>query len=290
MGFEPRMRGRRFGRPAAKKKVAKDKRGPQETSGIYTESSPVDLNQVRSVTMNSLEHLGNQRFALPPYSEHFQRWIKDVAALLADFERRLPRPIDQPLKASMEKTLTEIEIALRERTAIETDISGRLSDMQRRTAALESQLLKLESDYRTGTHQTRKRREQSFERLRREIEALEQERLRRLHERPRFFQRIFHRSEANLEQKSDSLRSKKTELANSREALATELETQRIRYETKRRQITEQLSILRARLEESKESKLDDALETRQAACEQLRMQVYEAVDKALKQQNAEQA
>jgi len=281
------MRGRRFGRPVTKKKLAKDKRGLRETSRFYEESNPVDLNQIRSVTMNSLEHLGNQRFALPPYSEHFQRWMKDVAALLADFETRLPEPIDQQLKGSMGKTLSEIENALRERTAIETDVSGRLSETQRQIAAHESALLTLENDYKTGTHQTRRRQEQSFARLHSEVEALEKERLRRLHAGPRFFQRIFHRSDANPEQKSDSFRAKETELANSRKQLARELETQRRQFETKRREITERLSILRAGLEKSKESKLDDALETRKAACEQLRTQVDEAVEKILKQQKS---
>lgn len=284
------MRGRRFGRPAAKKKAAKDNRGLQETSVFYMESSPVDLNQIRSVTLNSLEHLGNQRFALPPYSEHFQRWIKDVATLLADFETKLPEPIDQQLKGRIEKTLSEIEIALKDQTATEKDISGKLSNAQRQIAAYENQQLKLDSDHKTLTHQIRRRYEQSFERLRREIEMLEQERLRSLHAKPRLFQKIFHRSEASLQEKADSLRSKKTALAHGREALARELETQRVEYETKRRQITEQLSILRAKLEESKESKLDDALEIRKAACEQLRSEVDEAVDRVLKQQNVGQA
>ena len=284
------MRGRRFGRPVTKKKLAKDKRGLRETSRFYEESNPVDLNQIRSVTMNSLEHLGNQRFALPPYSEHFQRWMKDVAALLSDFETRLPEPVDQQLKGTMEKTLSEIENALKERTAIETDVSGRLSETQRQIASHESALQTLENDYKIARHQARRRQEQSFARLRGEVEALEQERSRRLRARPRFFLRIFHRSEANPEQKSDSLREKKAELANSKKELARELEKQRRQYETKRRQIIERLSILRAGLEKSKESKLDDALDTRKAACEQLRTQVDEAVDKILKQQNVDQA
>ena len=284
------MRGRRFGRPVSKKKVAKDRRGVQETSAFYFESSPVDLNQIRSVTVNSLEHLGNQRFALPPYSEHFQRWIKDVATLLTDLQTKLPEPIDQQLKGRIEKTLSEIETTLKDQTATEKDISGRLSNAQRQIAAYENQQSKLDSDYKIRAHQTRRRYEQSFERMRREIETLEQERLRSLHVKPRFFQKIFHRSEANLEEKANSLRSKKTALAHGRQALARELETERIEYETKRRQIIEQLSILRAKLEESKQSKLDDALEIRKAACEQLRSEVDEAVDRALEHQNAGQA
>jgi len=281
------MRGRRFGRPGAKKKVAKERRGLQENSRFYVESSPVDLNQIRSVTVNSLEHLGNQRFALPPYSEHFQRWIKDVTTLLGDFEMKLPEPIEQQLKERIGKTLSEIEIALKELTATETDVSGRLSDTQQQMAACESEESRLESDYKTRTHQTRRRHEQSFERLRREIEALEQERLKRLHARPRFFQKIFHRSETNLEDKADSLRSKKTALADGRQALTRELELLRIEHETRRNELTEQLSILRAKLEESKKSKLDDALDIRKAACEQLRIEVDEAVDVVLKQQSS---
>ena len=283
------MRGRRFGRPVAKKKVAKDRGGQEEASAVYVESTPVDLNQIRSITVNSLEHLGNQRFALPPYSEHFQRWFKDVTTVMTDFETKLPSPIDDLLKAMIEKTLSDLGISLKERAAAETDVTGKLSDTQREIAAHEAERSKLDSDYKTRTHQTRRRYEQSFEKLRREIETLERERLRNLHARPRFFQKIFHRSEANLEAKSDSLRSKKAALVNGREALARELEAMRTENESKRAEITEQLDLLRAKLEESRESKLDDAVEARKAACEELRSEVTEAVDRALKQQDVAQ-
>lgn len=167
MSSEPRMRGSRFGRPAVKRKVAKERREHREAATFLAESSPVDLDQVRSVTLNSLEHLGIQRFLLPPFSEHFQRWVRDVKAVLTDFEAQLPEPIGEQFKKSVEEKLSNLEAALQELARRETDVSAKLSDTQRQLNAFENKRSKLDSDYKTGTHETRRRYEQSFDKLRR---------------------------------------------------------------------------------------------------------------------------
>lgn len=254
---------------------------------FYEEASPPDPSQIRTATLNSLEHLGNQRFALPPYSEHFQRWMKDIAALLSDFETQLPEAVDEQYKESIEKTLSNLQVALKERTETETSISSKLSDAQQQLAAYEGELSKLDHDYKTRTHEVTRRYEQSFEKLRREIDTLDEERLRILHKKPTLLQKLFRRSDANLEGKANGLRSKKKALGDRKEALKQDLETRRVEYENRRGQVTERLSALRAELEESKGSKLDDALEIRKAACEELRREVSDAVDRLLLQKDA---
>jgi DNA repair exonuclease SbcCD ATPase subunit len=245
---------------------------------------------IRSVTLNSLEHLGNQRFVLPPFSEHFKRWVKDVTTLLSDFEVQLPEAVNQQYKQSIEKTLSNLEGALKERMETESSISSKLSDAQRQLAKYESELSKVDHDYKTRTHEVRRRYEQSFEKLRREIDTLDGQRLRILHTKPTLIEKLFRRSEVNLEEKANALRSKKNALGDSKEALKQDLEKHRVEYENRRNQVTEQLSALRAELEESKGSKLDDALEIRKAACEELRQEVSEAVDRLLKEKYPETA
>jgi len=286
MGFEPRMRGRRFGRPAAKKKSARDRREQQKAPMFYEEATPIDPSQIRSTTLNALEHLGSQRFALPPYSEHFQRWMKDIARVLSDFKSQLPEAVDQQYSESVEKTLSNLQVALVERAETETSTSSKLADSQRRLAAYESGLSKLDQDYKTLTHEVRRRYEQSFVSLHREIGKLDGERLRILHAKPTLLQKLFRRSEVNLEETANALRSEKNALAERKDALKQDLKKHRVEYESKRKEITEQLDVLRGKLEESSDTKLDDALEIRKTACEDFRREVDEAVDRLLKQKD----
>ncbi len=287
MSSEPRMRGRRFGRPNIRKKFAKGRPDNRLATTFLTEPTPIDFNQVRDTTLNSLEHLGGQRFPLPPFSEHFQRWLKDVKALLSDLEGKLPQPIDQQLQKSTEITLADLERALQDRATAENDFSTRQSDLQRQLTVYEAKRSRLDSEYKTETHETRRKYEQTLEKLRHEIGTLDAERLTILHKKPSLFQRLFRKPETDLEKKASSLRSKKSTLARRRDELTKDLEAQRTEYESKRKQISEQISLLRAKLETSKESNVDDALDIRKTACEELRREVEGAFADILKQQNS---
>ena len=279
MGFQPRARGKRFGRPVAKKKSARDRREEVGASMLYLEHDQIDASQVCSVTMNALEHLGNQRFALPPFSEHFQRWMNDIVTLLFDFETQIPEAANQHYRETIDKTIANLQVELNGRTDTETSISNKLSDAQRQIAKYENELAKLDHDYKTRNHEVRRRYEQSFEKLRVEINTLDEERLRILHTKPSLLKKLFRRSEANLEEKTNVLRSKKNALDDHKRLLNHDLETHRLKYENERKQINEKLDAQRAQLEESKDNKLDDALEIRKAACEELRREIVEAVD-----------
>ncbi len=286
MGFQPRARGRRFGRPVAKKKSTKDRREGLGASMLYVEPNQIDASQVCSVTLNALEHLGNQRFALPPFSEHFQRWMKDIATLLFDFETQIPEAANQQYRENIDKTITNLQVALKGRTDTETSISNRLSDAQRQIAKSENALAKLDHDYKTRNHEVRRRYEQSFEKLRVEINTLDEDRLRILHTKPSLLKKLFRRSEANLEEKTNVVRSKKNAFDDHKQLLKDDLEKHRLKYENERKQINEKLHAQRAQLEEPKDSKLDDALEIRKTACEELRREIVEAVDNLPKHQH----
>ena len=287
MGFQPRARSRRFGRPVAKKKPARDKRDETRGSLLYVEHDQINASQLLSATANALEHLGNQRFALPPYSEHFQRWMENIATLLSDFESKVPEIVSEQYRENVDKVISNLKAALKERTDAETMISNRLSDVQLQITRYENELAKLDQDYKSRNHEVRRHHEQSFERLRAEIKTLDGERLRIIHTKPTLLQKLFRHSEDKLNETTNVLRSKKNAFDDRKQLLKEDLKTHRLKYENERRQISEKLLAQRAQLEESKVSKLDDALETRRAACEELRGQIIRAVDSLPKLQDS---
>lgn len=278
------MRGRRFGRPAAKKSSLKREREHSESSVFYEESVPADPAEVRSVTLNSLKHLGEQRFALPPFSEHFQRWIKDVRAVLTEFELTLPTALDKSGKQLVENTLSSLQGALHELTATENKTSGETAEAQRELAAREHELSQLEHAYKTTTSQLRRRSEQSFEKMQGEIAALDRQRSKLLHAKPTLLQRLFRKPETKLEEKTNALQSRKKDLIGRKEWLSQELEKHRIEYERSRAELVQQIDGLKEKLRGTKGQALDDAVEIRRKACDELSRIVQEAVDKLLPQ------
>jgi hypothetical protein len=288
MSFEPRMRGRRSGRPITKKKSARDRREQHQASTFYAEQSPIAPSQVRSTTLNQLEHLGNQRFVLPPFSEHFQRWIKDITGLLSDFESQLPAAVDDQYRKSVEKTLTDLRLALVERTEAETAISTKRSDLQRQLAEQENKLTKLDHDYKMRSSEARREHQLSLEKLRSEIGTLDRERLRILRRRPSLLQKLLHRPNTGLEETTGALRSKKDALGERKQTFEQDAEKRRMDYENKRRLIVEELRSLQSELEKSQETKLDDALDVRKAACKELQRAVSGSTDRLFQQPNPE--
>ena len=293
MGFEPRMRGRRFGRPAMKKTSTKARPEASEPTIFYKESIAVNPVEICSATLNSLEHLGKQRFALPPFAEHFQRWTKDVRALLSEFEISLPTVLDQQSKERIESTLGSLQAALDSVASIENRTSSEVADAQRELSACENELSRLEHDYKNATSQLRRRSEQSFEKIRSDINTLDKQRSQLLHAKPTFFQRMFRKPDTKLEEKTAALQTRKNNLSGSREQLKQDLEKHRIDYEKRRKDLIQGIATLRERLAETKGRTSDDALELRGKTCHELADIVQGAVDRFLKQtasQNVEES
>jgi len=278
------MRGRRFGRPAMKKTSTKTKRETSESTIFYEESVPVNPTQILSNTLNSLEHLGKQRFVLPPFAEHFERWTKDLRAVLSEFETALPSALDQQGKERVESAMNSLQVALSQVTSVENKTSSEMADVQRELFSCESELSKLEHDYKNITSHLRRRGEQSFEKLRRDISALDKERLQQLHAKPTFFQRIFRKPDMKLEEKTVALQARKNNLTGGKEQLKRDLEKYRANHEKRRNELTARIEALRERMFENKGRTADDALELRGKACMQLSQTMRDAVDRFLKE------
>ena len=280
------MRGRRFRRPLSKKVSAREKREERGTSIFYQEPEQINPSLISSKTLNAIEHLGNQRFALPPFADHFQRWVKDIKALLTEFETQLPDAVDQQYRENVEKLLINVQEALTKHIEAEKNSSTEISDLHQQLTPTEIELSKLDHDYKTLTREIKTRHEKSMGKLRAEIDSLDKQRLKILRKRTNFLQRIFGKSESSLEEKTKALQSKRDALGDSRDTLGEELETRKADYEIRRKRLAEEQQALRVKLLELKGNAQNDALEIRKVACEGLRLTVSKAVERLSQVQN----
>lgn len=280
MSSEPRMRGTRFRRQSTKKH-SKERRGEREASVSYQEEVPIDPSQVSSRILNALEHLGTQRFVLPPFSEHFQRWIKDVEAVLMEFETKLPEMADEGYRVTVQDRLSSLREVLGKQVDAEKNSSGETSHLLQELSACELELSKLEHEHRTVTYEARKRHDKASEKLRNDIDLLEKRRLKLLRKQPSIVERILHRSSAKLETSTNTLQLKRTDLDHEGALLQTNLDELRANYEVKRGHLREHQELLKAKLDESNRTTSNDALEVRKVACQELGLAVTQAVERS---------
>jgi chromosome segregation ATPase len=286
MGYQPHTRGRgqRFGRPVRRKTSSRERREQQGTSTFYQEREQTDPSELSLKVTNVLKHLGEQRFALPPYSEHFQRWLKDVQGILTELETELPRAADEQYRSTTQKILTEVDEGLRKRVELEKTSAESSSNLQKQLATTEIELTRLDNEYNKQSREIKRRHEKASQELRHEIDELGRQRLRLLHKKSGLLDRIFKRSETGIEEKTSSLQSRKSALGDRNNLLKSELEKIRVDREINRKRLLKAQKELRTKFTEQRENIHDDALEIRKRTCEELQRAVSEAVNRFLNQ------
>ncbi len=105
MSYEPRMRGTRSRRTIRKKQTTKENKN-EYSQPQYYEHEEIDPQIIISNILNGIDHLGNQRFGLPPFTEHFQRWKKDVNRLITEFQTQFSTASDQQFRTAIDDTFT----------------------------------------------------------------------------------------------------------------------------------------------------------------------------------------
>ncbi len=208
MSYEPRTRGMRSRRTATKKPALKEKRPSQENAFPYQEVIPLDQNEVSSRITNALEHLGSQRFALPPFYEHFQRWMKDVESVLVNFKDSIPEAADKQYEDTVAALMSNIRNELTKRIEGEMALSNHITELQKQLSVHEVEISDLEKEQRNRTHEARRGYEKSIDKIRGEIDALDAQRLKLLRKKPTLLDRILGRSKLKIEGSSHSLQSK----------------------------------------------------------------------------------
>jgi len=279
MTYEPRSRGIRS-RRTSPKKASREKKDKNEESYFYEEPVPVDPAQLSAKVTNALQHLGNQRFPLPPFSEHFTRWRNDVDEILAEFTAALPRAVDEGYKAEVTKLLTEVRVEFDKRIDAEKNLDSEVSAVQQQLSMCELELSKVEQEQRKKREDVKRGHEKSKKKILSEIDALDRQRLRLLKQKPTFLQRLLGKSKSGLEESTSRIQSKKSSLEGNEKGLQHQLDNLKSGYEGRRRSLLEQEKLLKEKLAGLRSSNADDALEMRKNACQGLSQAVASSVER----------
>jgi hypothetical protein len=88
-------------------------------------------------TVNTLENLGNQVFALSPFSAHFNRWLTDLNVILSEFESDPAIGIDDEFLKERSRVMLNVESQLEKLRSEEGSFDPLIKKLSASRASLE---------------------------------------------------------------------------------------------------------------------------------------------------------
>lgn len=247
---------------------AKPKRRSQRTSSFhgrdYRQEEPTTSAEAFGKVMDGLRILENQRFALPPFSEHFERWFLSLQTLLSDLRSNPAVIVDDQFLEQYFKVVSEIECALKEAKTKE------YSDREKELAVFElnNLLSKTDREYASAAKQLADQEKEATEPLSTKVKSLK-ERLESIALVKTGFLRGLSRKsktsiEAGVRQELEDSEKKLREIVSS---FHIKQEASRKEYEEIRNRLLAQISWQR---ESERDLEVDTTVEARHRACQAL--------------------
>ncbi len=274
MGFQSRARtprdlGRRPGRSKSKSKLGKHGTGVPyrlEEERTLTAAEIVDR------TLNSLSRLGNQRFAVAPFHEHYDRWLLSVRNVISELIASPVVTVDDHFKDECSRVLSDIELTLKDRRAKEASNDEMARFVNRNVLNAKSLLAQTEREYAVKMNEIAAKREDAIKPVATNLGRLRQELSRISRMRAGFLRGISKKVKAQkTTEATQKLDTTKRKLATIEQSFATEQKKRQVEHERRRRQILEQIANYQKEIANLDSGpKVDDALDVRHATCDAL--------------------
>lgn len=282
MGYRPPIRApRKYGRRREKVK-AKAKGQKRRSGGNYlSEEKPVPTSEeVVDRTLNRLRNLGNQRFALPPFNEHFDRWLTNLRDALSEFESSPTISVDDQFVKERSQILSSVEPDLEERRRKEASREEAIKSLSDTRILLEQ----IEEEYTTRKKEIEGRKDSEIKHLSSKVDSLREELYRIARTKTGILRVISKKSRAQKESEATQrLNSAQRELTSALQYFTAEQKRLQDEYERRKQPV---IDLTRERQKEIENQEIDSSLETRRAACEALVNAVNALLQRSLRISN----
>jgi len=166
----------------------KDRKHSQRRTGKQKreEKHNATEREVTEITLKRLHTLGNQRFGSSPFSEHFDRWLNNVVAVLGELESHPSISLDDQFVMERSEALSTIKQQLEDRRRKETSVDQeikKLSDAKNR-------LKQINTEYSIAIKAIKDRKNCEIKRLKNSINLLEREQSSIIRAKTSFFRGI----------------------------------------------------------------------------------------------------
>lgn len=264
MSFRPQTGSRRnaarqYSKSAHEKK-AKEKRLRSGGKYLLEETPEFSAKEVGEKTLGGLSKLGNQVFALSPFSQYFDDWLVNLRQIISEFESNSAINVDEQFVKERSQIFLDVEGTLAEKRLQESNLTG-----DAKTLADNNHLLvETDKEYAEKTRELSFKRNAEVQRLTHKIHELEDDVASQQEIKISVFKPIARKKAAEkLAQTQQNLKPTKNELEVALQSFTAEQEKLHDSYEKKKQEITEKVESLRKELERLE---TDTSIDARQAA------------------------
>jgi hypothetical protein len=255
---------RGFDRP---KKAKAKKTKTQHTSGPRREVHESQTRkEVVARTITGLETLSSQTFAMAPFNQHFDRWLKSLSSVLDDLEASKVE-LDDKFREERVSIFYAVEAALKAEQAKEASREATIMGLH----GSRDLLFHVEQEQGEKLREQATRRDAKLKVLTGGVEALRSELDEVLDSKAGFLER-FTKNKAKMEEGARSrLTAAERELDTARASFAEELANLQGEYERERGVILEKIAAEKKEIDRLvAEAEVDGSVEVRRVACEEL--------------------
>src|SRR3972149_9004504 len=198
MGYQSGSRrgGQKFQKSQHEKKKTKPHKPSGKSKLMLEEKHIATAEEITGKTLNSLKRLGEQRFAVSPFSQYFDDWLINLREVLSEFESSPAVSVDEGF--------------VKERERVFAKIVGELAEIKREEAALNMAvrdladknhlLVEIDAEYAAQTREIGPKGNAEIKRLTLNIQNLEEELARVKAMKTSFFGSFTKRAKARKEE------------------------------------------------------------------------------------------
>jgi len=258
-----RNSGAKFQKSSHEKK-SKAKKNRSSAKYLQEEQAEQGVSEVTEKTLASINRLGNQTFALSPFSHYYDDWLINLRQVVSEFEVNPNVKADEAFIKERTQIFLDIEASLAEKRLAESNLSGGAKELQ----DINHQLTDSDRDYAQQNRALSDKRNADVQRLSNRIRELEDSVASQQEVKIGYFKFKARREAADkLEQTKKELSSAKNELEVVLQNFTAEQKKLHDNYQKRRQELTAQVESLHSELEKYE---TDTSVDARQAACNAL--------------------
>jgi hypothetical protein len=245
-------------------KKSKEKKKRETAKYLYRETSEVSAEQNTEKTLAGLNRLGNQVFALSPFSQYFDDWLINLRQLVSEFESYPTVKIDDQFQKERRQIFSEAESALAELRLAESTLT------QEAKALADNNHLIAETDrqYAENSRELSSKRNTEIGQLSAKVRQIEDEISALQNVKFKFYQvGDKRRAQEKLQEAEKSLIAAKNEQEIIGQNFTIEQEKMHDNYENRKQELAEVSDRLHKELEKLD---TDNSITARQNACNAL--------------------
>lgn len=276
MSFSSRSGSRRNAGSKVQKstnqKKAALKRGKTGAKYLNAEAATLTLHDVIGKTLLSIERLGNQVFALSPFSQYYNDWLINLRQVVSEFEAFLDITPDEVFVKEREQAFLDVQSALANHRIQEEAVS----EAEKTLYTLNQELRSIETDYAKNSQVLNNKRNIDTQQLTNQIKTLEEDLSNQEGVKFGVFQ--FGAKKAatkKIEQTQQNILAAKKQLETITQNFTTEHTQLHENYVAKKQEIATKSDALHKTIEQLE---VDTSIETRKNTCTHLNNTINELI------------